>query len=173
MKLLPGVTAGATISADEVYRYALTRDFVPDLNLRRRHVLWVMLNPSTATAEVDDATIRRCQVFARDWGYDGITVGNLFALRARNPERLKAHPDPEGPDNDMVLLSMLQKVDRYPLVVAGWGARGTLNGRDRDFEKLVKLARRELHCLGTTSAGQPRHPLYLKATAVPEPWTAP
>jgi hypothetical protein len=60
---------------------------------------WVMLNPSTADAEVDDPTIRRCMSFAKREGYDGIEVLNLYGLRATKPKHLLDHPDPEGPQN--------------------------------------------------------------------------
>lgn len=48
-----------------------------------------MLNPSTADENVDDPTIRRCINFAKDWGYGGMYVGNLFAFRTAYPKELK------------------------------------------------------------------------------------
>jgi hypothetical protein len=65
----------------EVYRYELRRVWDAQLGL----ACWVMLNPSTADANEDDPTIRRCVNFARTWGYGGIVVRNLFALRATDP----------------------------------------------------------------------------------------
>lgn len=56
--LIGGATA--EFSPDRVYRYALTRrwsDWPP--------AVFIMLNPSTADAFVEDPTIRRCLGFAR------------------------------------------------------------------------------------------------------------
>ena len=73
------MTVGAAgISECGCYRYWLTRTWNP----RRATLCWVLLNPSTADADRDDPTIRRCQGFARSWGYGGIVVVNLFAYRA-------------------------------------------------------------------------------------------
>lgn len=63
-------------------------------------VTFVMLNPSTADARKDDPTIRRCLSYARSWGYDGIRVVNLYALRSSDPKMLKTVADPVGPEND-------------------------------------------------------------------------
>src|SRR5262245_19133112 len=89
-------TKEALISPCGLYRYWLTRTW--DNSLRR--VCWVMLNPSTADAEQDDPTIRRCVGFARSWGAGGIIVVNLFAFRASDPKALLRAADPVGPDND-------------------------------------------------------------------------
>lgn len=120
----------------------------------------VMLNPSTADATRDDPTMRRALRFARREGCGGLIVVNLFALRATDPAALSAHPDPVGPDNDQILCAA---VGRGGPVVAAWGAHGTLHGRDRAVSRLLAPVR--LRCLGLTAGGQPRHPLYLPATA--------
>jgi hypothetical protein len=46
------------------YRYELWRRWAEG-----PHVLFVMLNPSTADAVTDDATIRKCIGYAKRWGY--------------------------------------------------------------------------------------------------------
>ena len=66
------------------YRYRLgrnLRDFPNDWSLP-----WVMLNPSTATARKDDATIRRIKWFSSRWGFGNITVVNLYAWKATKPK---------------------------------------------------------------------------------------
>ena len=150
--------SGATISPDGIYRYALTRRWDSTKGLVR----WIMLNPSTADATVDDPTIRRCMGFARSWGFGGILVHNLFALRATDPRELKRHPDPVGPHNNAHLAD--PQASRLPTVCA-WGAHGALNGRADAVLDLLRRAGAKPTCLGLTKAGHPRHPLYLPASA--------
>lgn len=151
----------AVISACARYRYELTRTWNP----RGPRCCWLLLNPSVADAERADTTLRRLIGFARVWGYGGLVLRNLFALRATDPRLLRTHPDPIGPDNDAHLLGP----DQYTLTVCGWGAHGSLADR-ADYVR-TELTRRgvRLHHLGVTRDGQPRHPLYLPASAHPEP----
>ena len=143
----------ATLSPDGRYRYRLGRRWAEGAT-----VTWIMLNPSTADAANDDPTIRRCTDFTKRWGYGGLTVVNLFALRATDPRALRrAYDQPIGlPDNDR---HIVEATASAALVVAAWGAHGTMYARDRQVRML--LDGRAVHCLGTTKAGQPRHPLYL------------
>lgn len=86
--------AGAVVSGDGRYRYALTRTWRPDAPL----LTFVMLNPSTADAYADDPTIRRCIGFARREGAAGIRVANLFAYRATSPAALVGPVDAAADD---------------------------------------------------------------------------
>ena len=144
----------AAFSRCGTYRYALWRRW----DESRPHVLFVALNPSTADDRKDDPTIRRCIGFARDWGYGGLAVANLFAFRATLPAVLREARAPVGPRNDRWLARLAGETG---LVVAAWGAYGRL--ADRAAEVAPWLG--DCHCLGLTAGGAPRHPLYVRRDA--------
>jgi hypothetical protein len=164
--LIGGATA--EFSADRVYRYALTRQWSD-----ASPAVFVMLNPSTADAFVEDPTVRRCLTFARQWGAGGLTVLNAFALRSTDPRALDRHADPVGPDNDAVIRRHLAAAAGAP-VVAAWGADKAVraHGRDAALCAMVREATGQvLACLGTTKDGAPRHPLYVRGDARPRAWS--
>ena len=107
----------AVYSDCERYRYSLTR--VWDADARR--VVFVMLNPSTATEVQNDPTIQRCEQRARALGFGGFRAVNIFALRATDPRDMKAADDPEGPDNTAALMEAASWAD---MVIAAWGVHG-------------------------------------------------
>lgn len=149
------VEKGAVISDDGLYRYRLWRIWDHNLPV----MVWVMLNPSTADAKEDDATIRRCIGFAKQWGYGGIEVINLFALRSTDPKGLKEGPVPVGPDNAS---TFYETVDRKPkLIVAAWG-NNVPPGYDVHVNAIRGVLRsNEAQCLGHTRSGEPKHPVRL------------
>lgn len=153
---------GAVISPCGRYRYALWRA----LNETRLHrivsVAFVMLNPSTADAMTNDATIRRCIGFAKRWWCGSLRVANLFALRSTDPEALKTADDPIGPENDAAIWSLCSDADR---VVLAWGAHGTLRGRGEAVRRDLIARGKKVYHLGLTKDGEPRHPLYLPGSA--------
>jgi len=162
---LGGEAGTAWFSEDQAYRYLLTRW----LGDEPKVMTWIMLNPSTADAFTDDPTIRRCIRFARREGCGTIRVVNLFAYRATDPRELSAPGrDPVGPDNDR----FLDEHTQASLVVAAWGAGGTLNGRAREVGGRLAAAGTRLNCLGVTKDGHPRHPLYVRSDAPLIPWEA-
>lgn len=151
----------AIFDPDGQYRYWWARAWDPTRPL----VNFVLLNPSTADASQPDPTLRRCLGFARQWGYGGVIITNLFAFRATNPQGLQLPADPVGPENDAYLIRAAATADR---VITGWGVHGTLHQRAAAVCRL--LAPWPLWVLGWTQASHPRHPLYLPRTAVPIPW---
>ena len=124
-----------------------------------------MLNPSTADELTDDPTIKRCIGFARTWGYASLAVGNLFAYRSTSPAELYQAIDPLGPENDR-WLTRLQEESSLTIAL---GNQGRLLGRSTVFGRMLG----GLHILGLTSLGEPRHPLYVRAGAMPRPWHVP
>lgn len=125
-----------------------------------------MLNPSTADASIDDATIVRCSVRARRLGYPAIEVVNIFALRATDPRQLQRHPDPVGgPLNDSTILSVAYRCD----LICAWGPRGTLLGRDREVLNMLSYSGFKPLALRLSRDGHPLHPLYLPYDIMPRP----
>lgn len=124
---------------------------------------FVMLNPSTADAERDDPTIRRCIGFARSMGCGGILIANLFTLRATDPRDLVRAPaharNAAGAD-----AAMREVARRCSVVIEAWGAHRTAVTRVPAARRLLREAPARA-VLGRTRDGAPRHPLYLPASA--------
>lgn len=146
----------ALLSSCGKYRYWLKRRWG-----RGQVVCWVMLNPSTADAEIDDPTIRRCVGFSQGWGYGGMYVVNLFAYRATDPAELKRMTNAVGIGNDGWIVRLAVRSHR---VVCAWGNHGGLRG------STVRSLLDGLHpmCLGRTKSGSPKHPLYVKSSVALE-----
>ncbi len=155
--------ATATFDTSYAYRYRLSRIW----DVSRSRVAWIMLNPSRATAAKVDPTINRILRFSKSWGHGAAEVVNLFALRVTDPTELKRHFDPVGPRNDEAIVAAVGSADR---VVAAWGTRGVMDGRDAVVTGLVRRATATVEVLGLTMAGHPRHPLYVAKTTQPYPW---
>ena len=152
----------AVYSPDTMYRYALTRIWGPG-----PRVLFVMLNPSTATEVQNDPTVERCERRARALGCGSFAVANIFAYRATDPLVMRAAPDPVGPLNDATILSLAAEANQ---VICAWGSHGSHLNRGRTVEALLRATARPLHHLGLTMGGQPKHPLYIAYTQQPQPW---
>ena len=149
-------------SKDLRYRYTLWREFDPLLSIDSGYVMFIGLNPSTATDEVNDPTIRRCVGFAKAWGYGALCMTNLFAYRATNPRVMQAQTDPIGAENDHWLRQCAKEA---AVIVAAWGSKGAHRGRGLSVACL--LLEYPLMCLGLTKEHFPRHPLYAKSNLVP------
>ena len=136
------------------YRYRLSRIWDP----KKPPLTFVMLNPSTADMMTDDPTIRRCMGFGQREQAGGIVVVNLYGYRATKPFDLFQASDPIGAANDRWLLNACLAPGK---VVCAWGANAP-HPRSFHVKDLLREHRVKLHCLGTTNAGAPRHPLYLR-----------
>jgi hypothetical protein len=163
----------AVISGDGKYRYVLRRSLGSILRWHKP-MLFIMLNPSTADAETDDPTIRRCMAFAKREGATHLNVVNLFALRATDPNELLSSEDPIGPENDTHIAQEIRNNGMLPVICA-WGAHKFAT--KRAGEVTSKGAPGGFVCFGQTKSGMPKHPLYLKATQPLEefkliPWTS-
>lgn len=150
----------AVISDCGKYRYLLRRTW--DFNKPR--ALFIMLNPSTADASIDDPTIRSCVRLSKSWGYGSFEVVNLFAWRATDPAELMKASSPIGPNNDGAIESAVNRCD---MPICAWGAHKLAPSRARRVWETIKSRRPEVFCLGTTKSGAPKHPLYIKTGTTP------
>jgi hypothetical protein len=149
------------------HRYFLRRNW--GSGSERAIVNFVMLNPSTADEDSDDATVRRCVGFAKRWGFDGMVVTNLFAYRATDPRKLKVLAARDialavGKHNEEHLR---QEAGAAHSVVCAWG-----NNCDsvphRKLEVIAMLKAYDLFCIRHTKKGNPAHPVRERYTDKPE-----
>lgn len=153
---------GALISKDGLYRYILTRVWNDNLE----QVVFVMLNPSTADAEDDDPTIRKCIALAKSWGYGSIKVVNLFAYRSTDAMKLKDHKLSTiiGEDNNIHVYTTCKEAD---LIVLAWGDSLGKCKLEAPKAILSQIPLERAHHLGLTRNGRPKHPLFLKGDVKP------
>ncbi len=178
---------GAVISECGTYRYKLWRTLWPpcegdgcgdettecascgadrhrgEPHRTRRRLLFVMLNPSTANAEEDDPTIRKCCGFARQGTFAEVMVVNLGAYRATDPKDLKAAykrgVDVVGPDNEAHWIDAIKSSHQ---VIFAWGAHASdVPAFAQVIAKLKVDAPRALRFDPPTKDGSPPHPLML------------
>lgn len=143
--------SGAVFSACGLYRYRLWRIWNSNLPL----VFWLMHNPSTAGHTANDPTLRRCINFTKSWGYGGLYAGNLFPYRATNPAALAGKPpamltppcNAEHLEQMALLCALHVAAFGNPVIPA----------------PMPQLPNVQWHCLKTTKAGNPCHPLYVQA----------
>jgi hypothetical protein len=130
--------SSAIISPCGRYRYRLEREGPGE-----GRTVVIMVNPSTADAEQDDATIRKLKGFGARNGWGRIIVGNLFAYRATDVRELAKVDDPFGPRNDWHLHRMIDESSR---VIVAWGPSGKLprylRNRWREVCRAFPLRRR-------------------------------
>lgn len=164
----------AVISPCGRYRYRLGRQICTS-SRGLGTCLFIMLNPSTADAELDDQTIRKCIKYAKTWGYVGLDVVNLFAWRATDPREVLCNL--ADANNDDAFRHLSEAIRAADLIVCAWGngipradGRAATKERAASVLEWIRDAGKVPHRLGPlTKQGHPNHPLYLKDSLTPEP----
>jgi hypothetical protein len=152
---------GATLSNCEKYRYKLWRIW----DESKPSVMFMMCNPSTADAQIDDPTIRRCIGFAESWGFGGLYVGNLFAFRSKNPKDLLNTAHPVGEYNAQHIYQMLEKCS---MIVTAWGNAKIVYKIVKKNPNYKPLNGIKAYYIDLSKDGTPKHPLYLKGDLEPK-----
>ncbi|RWA55330.1 hypothetical protein AU476_07420 [Cupriavidus sp. UYMSc13B] len=147
----------AIISDCGTFRYHLARRWGAG-----RPMMFIMLNPSTADADIDDPTIRKCIGFAERNGCEAIEVVNLFAYRATDPRELARAGYLAGPLNlEYVTRTANRTQDAAGIIVCAWGANARGLYQALDIRARLTTIGHELHALKLLADGTPAHPLML------------
>ena len=155
-----GAHSGAIISDDKLYRYALWRQW----DASKPGCNFVLLNPSTADADTDDATIIRLSARAKQAGFGSLAVTNAYAFRATSPVTLKTFArkggDPIGPQNERALFAFARNAKA---VLIGWGTHvdEVIPDRQRNLLSFFSAMGVDVYDLGRNNDGTPKHPLYI------------
>ena len=128
------------------------------------YVNFIMLNPSTATHTQLDPTVTRCYNWGKAWGFDGIFITNIFALRSTDPKNLYVVNNPKGSGNDKAIGWTARKSSK---IIAAWGRHGLLHNRSSEVLEILK--NHKIYGLKLTKDGIPGHPLYLPSNSKPFP----
>ena len=144
------MNSGATFSEDRKYRYTLWRIWDESKPL----VMFIGLNPSTANEAEPDNTITKVIKIAKNNGYGGLYMMNLFGIISPKPTILDTCENPFG-NNDIHIGQIANKVKD---IVFCWGTFKQIRGRSEWAKRIFPNAL----CLKHTKNGSPWHPLYCK-----------
>lgn len=153
----------AIFSRDGRQRYLLRYRWAK----RGKILVWWMLNPSTADETGPDPTLTRCIGFSQRHGYAGLIAVNTYPLVSTDPAGIKGSLSVKAAHYNQLIIGKVAR--QYPTVVAAWG--GDCKSTPQQMHSLLQHYQfKRILCLGTTKAGQPRHPLYLSNQTEFKPW---
>jgi hypothetical protein len=159
----------AEFSPCRKFRYKLWRVWDPELP----YLQVIGLNPSMADETNDDPTVRRCIQYAKDWGYGGLCMTNLYAYRATDPKVMQAAYKAmtlRGLERMLNYGHLIDVAENAGLTVAAWGMNAEPSVQ-REFLAVAHAGAVKLHHLGLTQSGFPKHPLYLRKDLKPIEWS--
>lgn len=159
----------AVLSPCGLYRYRLDRT----VGIEGPVYAFFGINPSTADASIDDATVRKWIGFTKTWGGSRFIVGNVFAYRATDVKDLASVDDPYGDEIGDYITDIITEAD---ILVPCWGnstkVPPQLQGAcDILMDALVSSGKPVMH-FGLTKSGDPKHPLMLGYATPLLPWAA-
>lgn len=154
-------------SQDERYRFLLGRK-----NEKAKKILLCCgVNPSTASPNDLDPTMRRVQAFAEQKGYDGYMMINLYPIRATDPNDIPDQIDEMAAEANLHYLEgWLKEAEGEIHIWAAWGNLIEKKPYLKDCLRQISLLTKKYDCSwyhmgGLTKRKHPRHPLYLSREA--------
>lgn len=148
--LAAGVRGSAIFSECGNYRPYLSRHW-GDGNM----VMWLCMNPSSATDQVDDATSRKLTRHSRSLGYGGLFLLNVMDYCATDPGHL-----PEARERSVRNPYYIHRCSVYSeiLIVAYGRLRNKLSWRHYADEALEACGNIEKFCVSLNKDRSPKHP---------------
>lgn len=160
----------AVLSDDGLFRYRLEREVAES----GAAYAFFGVNPSTADAEVDDATVRKWRGFVSRWGGSRFIVGNVFAFLATDVRALASAVDPIGRRNNDHLAQIIADAD---ILVPCWGNRSkvppALRSNFRWMLQTLHASGKPVMAFGKSKTGDPLHPLMLGYATPLTAWVQP
>ena len=142
------------------YRYILgTRGKNP--------LICIGINPSTATPDALDNTLKSVERIALGNGFDSFIMFNVYAQRATSPDDMEKVCNPLLHRENLEAFRYVLSISEKPAFWAAWGAiiekRSYLADCVRDMVEVGQNYGATWHCAGAiTKKGHPHHPLYLR-----------
>lgn len=129
----------------------------------KRKLFVVGLNPSTANKENSDTTVAKVETVARNNGYDGFVMSNLYPLRSTNPNGLPSEVDTLLFQTNIDKIIAIAGSEESPVFWAAWGGDITLRPYLAEALRALVVAVESLNGqwvnFGKLSQdGHPRHP---------------
>lgn len=141
------------------YRYVLRWPTGVDND---RVALGIFANPSTATPDSLDPTLKRWANYCRLWGYGWSVTCNVMAWRSTDPNLVPIGRKAIGENNDSTIVSVAKNAE---IVVCGWGNLD--QGRGADVIRMLGAVGVTPCALKVNKNGNPTHPLYLSSKLKP------
>ena len=142
------------------YRYILgTRGKNP--------LICIGINPSTASPEALDNTLKSVERIALGNGFDSFIMFNVYAQRATDPDAMEQQCNALLHRENMEAFRYILSISQAPSVWAAWGTiiekREYLPDCLRDMLSIGQEYGAKWFCAGAISKkGHPHHPLYLR-----------
>ncbi|MGN1345323.1 MAG: DUF1643 domain-containing protein [Eubacteriales bacterium] len=159
--------------------------YVPDFYTEYRYLLGtkgerpliaVGVNPSTASPDNLDNTLKSVERIALGNGYDSFLMFNVYAQRATDPRHMEREFNETLHRENMAAFAYALSLSDHPAVWAAWGTIVTMRPYLRrcvsDMAALGRQYGAMWYTCGARSknGGHPHHPLYLRRDALLEPF---
>ncbi|MCF1487527.1 DUF1643 domain-containing protein [Pseudomonas sp. AA27] len=171
----------AVISSCGLYRYRLERE----VQAEGKVFAFFGINPSTADATLDDATVRKWRGFTQRNGGRRFIVGNVFCYRATDPRDVGFSNDRRTYINGLPTPShhldnlehIRQIITDADVLVPCWGRTTKVTAAIRycfaEVLGLLNASGKPVLHFGVTASGDPKHPLMLGYDTPLIPWGQP
>lgn len=149
---------GADFSECGNYRYSLWRIWDESKPL----VMFIGLNPSTANATSDDPTIRRVKAIAKNLGYGGVYMMNVFPYVSTDPTKIFDGVTPQTLHTNWEKLYFTAV--KCGTVIFAWG---NFKEVSEELTRRLSVLFPNAKALQINKNGSPKHPLYCKTNIQP------
>jgi len=141
---------------NDTWRYSLGKS-------GRRKLITIGLNPSTATQEKSDTTVAKVEMVAKQNGFDGFIMLNLYPVRATDFKQLPKLRESVAFEENIKQIESIVLAEPKPVIWAAWGE--SIRAHTFFVEACIELFSRlkeqsvDWRRFGElTVSGHPRHP---------------